>query len=245
MKNYLATFIIIGTSFISSNALADVKYRIAYEATTDEYAVYMTPDSIPAPDLALTAQVTIKTPRPSNRGNFVVKNIQSSIQGAKWHMHSHANAPIEDPNSNYLSFGMVITGSTTPVFGWEPSVEKKIFTFQALGGCRHGVALLENTDPFAQLPNSQNLNPGNQFTNLGWPSANNYTGNYGGAVDCGTEEVEPVLCPNAERRKAVIEKMEYRYKNIVKRIEQRKQRLQLRLKELASRKESLINYCPQ
>ncbi len=57
------------------------------------------------------------------------------------------------------------------------------------------MALLENSDPFSQLPNSVNTNPGNEFTNVGWLGGNAYTGNYGGAVQCETAATlpEPII----------------------------------------------------
>ena len=226
-----------------TTAQANVQYRITYETSANQYAVYMTPDSLPTPDLALTAQVTVKVPHDNNSGGFFIRNIQSHIQGASWHLHSQVHGPSENPQATYLSFGMLVTGTTTPTFNWEPGIEKKIFTFQSMAGCRHGVALLENTDPFAQLPNSQNTNPGNQFTNLGWASANNYTGNYGKAVDCLAEAPAPESCVVDVRKQTIIERRTDILETALTRLEQRRKRLTARLDKLKQRKEALINHC--
>jgi hypothetical protein len=74
-------------------------------------------------------------------------------------------------------------------FAWEANNETEVFTFKNQAACLGSATLINNTtDPFNQLPNSKNTNPGNSFTNLGWGSSsdNNYKGNYGEdvAADC-------------------------------------------------------------
>lgn len=229
-------------------ALANVQYRVAYDGVNDQYEVYMKPAALPAPDLALTAQVTIKVPHAGNDTGFTVNNIQSHIERADWQLYSQINSPSEDPRANYLSFGMLITGVSTPAFNWEVGVEKKIFTFQSAVGCRDGLALLENNDPFAQLPNSQGTNPANQFTNLGWASANSFTGNYGTTVNCQVNQpiITPPaveLCPKAEKKQQRIGNRMARLEMAMARLERKKIRLQARFDQLAVRKNQVINYC--
>ncbi|MGB1254270.1 MAG: hypothetical protein ACPG51_00345 [Thiolinea sp.] len=229
----------------SGQALADVQFRVAYDAATSEYSVYMTPDSVPAPDLALSAQVTLKVPHTTNSNEFAVENIQSDVAGIEWQLHSRVNGPAESPELDYLSFGMMISGGTPPDFSWQPGIEKKVFTFKSPAGCRDGVALLENADAFNQLPNSAGTNPGNQFTNLGWASANNYLGNYGRSVVCpDAANADPKLCNKAERKKARVSQRIEKTKAALRRLEERKLKLQLRLDRLESRQDTLAEFCP-
>ena len=239
-----STLMIAAISAGFTTAQADVQYRIAYDASAAQYAIYMTPDSIPAPDFSVAAQVTVKVPGIMSNSDFPVENIQSNIEGASWRLHSRADKPTEAPNASYLSFGMILDGGTRPLFDWEPGKELKVFTFQSDSGCRSGLDLIGAADPFNQLPNSWNTNPGNNFTNLGWVSANNYNGRYGGAVSCLNDEPAPKLCKKAERKKARIERVMGRLEMAMARLEERRMRLKARLAGLAAHKENVASYCP-
>lgn len=166
----------------TSTSQADVKFRLAYDSIANEYVVYMTPETLPDPDMALSSQVTLVVPHGSDPDRFDAERLQSHVNGIAWINHSRVDAPPENPTSDYLSFGFFYTGSTPPPFGWIAGEEKRIFSFQNPAGCVDDVALLENKDPFNNLPNSANTNPGNDFTNIGW--LHGYTGNYGGSIDC-------------------------------------------------------------
>ena len=236
-------------------ASADVQYRIAYTADSNEYVVYMTPDSTPEPDLALSAQVTLKIPHNSVNTDFAVNNINSAVNGLAWHLHSVVKGPAESPEADYLSFGFTQTVSSPPNFGWVAGEEKRIFSFQAAEGCRAGIALLENDDPFNQLPNSTSTNPGNQFTNIGWASANNYTGNYGHSVVCEPVMAEappsPRECRKAERK---MDKLDWKIKKLQyelaalelqkQRLNAKQERIAQRIDEVLVRQETLAERCP-
>lgn len=177
----LVTFCLLAS--IALPSMAGIKYRIAYENSTKSYAIYMTPDSTPKPDLLITAQVTLVAPH-SISNPFGVSTINSTVTGGTWIVHSRVNAPRENINGDYLTIGYVYTGTTPSSFKWVAGQEKKILSFSSPQGCVNGVKLMANTDPFNVLPNSYNTNPGNDFTNLGWTMANAYMGNYGTAVTC-------------------------------------------------------------
>ncbi|WML89949.1 cadherin [Thiothrix lacustris] len=166
----------------ASNVMADVQFRIAYEADSSEYVIYMKPDVVPSPDMALSAQVTLSVPHGVDSGRFDALSIHSVVDGLAWINHSRVDAPVENPDADYLSFGLQYTKGRAPNFGWQAGEEMRIFSFASPTGCSSKVALLENADPFNQLPNSVNTNPGNDFMNVGWLQG--YTGNYGNAVQC-------------------------------------------------------------
>lgn len=175
----------------SADAAAAVKYRIGFDAASNHYAVYMTPDSTPSPDMLLSAQVTVVVPHGTDAKRFSVENITSNISGVNWVDHSRADAPTENAAADYISLGYYFSGSKLPPFGWVAGQEKKILTFTSNQGCVASVKLIDSKDPFNQLPNSVGTNPGNDFLNVGWKMTNAYIGNYGEAVTCGTTTVTP------------------------------------------------------
>ena len=238
----------LATGFVAmlfmGTAQADLQYRVGYEAATNEYVVYMTPDSVPSPDFALSGQVTLKVPHTTPNTDFNIQNIQSAVSGISWQPHSIIQGPSESPDVDYVSFGLVLSGGTVVDFSWVPGVEKKVFSFQAASGCRDGVSLLDNADAFSQLPNSAGTNPGNHFTNLGWASANNYMGNYGRSVVCPGEPIDPRVCAKAKRQISRIDWRIERAKEQLRRLEERKQKSQLSLDVLETRKDTLAEFCP-
>lgn len=183
---------ILALAAASPAAFAGVQFRISHEASSNEYVVYMTPDSTPSPDMVLSAQVSLVVPHGTDSKRFTIDNINSAVKGINWANHSRVDAPIENAKADYLSFGLFYTGGRPPAFGWQAGKEKRIFSFTSPSGCIAGITLLDNSDPFSQLPNSVNTNPGNEFSNVGWLGGNAYTGNYGGAVTCSTTAPLPV-----------------------------------------------------
>lgn len=169
----------------TTTALAGVQFRIAYENSSNEYVVYMTPDSAPSPDMTLSSQVTLVVPHRTGDARFAIGSIRSDVGGVNWANHSRVDAPAENSEADYVSFGLLYAGGSPPVMHWVAGQEKRMFSFASSAGCVGGVALLNNNDPFNQLPNSMNTNPGNEYSNTGW-IGNAYNGNYGSSVTCGT-----------------------------------------------------------
>ncbi|MBU0656959.1 MAG: cadherin [Gammaproteobacteria bacterium] len=172
--------------FIAADASAAVKFRIGFDSASNQYSLYMTPDSVPAPDMTLSAQATLVVPHGENEQSFTISNITSHISNVEWANHSRVDAPEENTSADYISLGYFFTGSNVPKFGWEANQEKKILSFTSSTGCVSGVKLIDNNDPFSQLPNSAGTNPGNDFMNIGWQMSNAYVGNYGEAISCTT-----------------------------------------------------------
>ncbi len=176
----------------ATEASASVKFRLGYEADTNQYAVYMTPDSVPSPDMLLSAQVTLVVPHGENAQRFTINGIESSVSGIHWLGHSRVDAPTENPEVDYISMGYFFTNTTPPQFGWVTGKEMKVLSFFSNKGCVEGIKLMDNHDPFNTLPNSAGTNPGNDFLNVGWLMSNAYVGNYGEAVSC----AQPVAACN-------------------------------------------------
>lgn len=173
----------------SVDAAAAVKFRVGFDAASNQYAVYMTPDSVPSPDMLLSAQVTLVVPHAADAKRFNVENISSNIPGINWVDHSRVDAPKENQAADYISLGYYFSGSKVSAFGWVAGQEKQILTFTSKQGCVAGVKLIDSKDAFNQLPNSAGTNPGNDFLNVGWKMTNAYIGNYGDAVTCSAPSV--------------------------------------------------------
>ncbi|MBL7818511.1 MAG: hypothetical protein JNL70_26110 [Saprospiraceae bacterium] len=157
---------------------AQVTFTIRLEADGITYKVWMKSTTAYTQPLAQipTTQVTVLVPHGAGANAFVVQNFinyNASMQFGAF--PSRVNAPTEAPTIDYLSFGF--TGATS--FNIAANTEIPLFSFQNAGPCLGSLSLITNaTDPFNQLPNSANSNPGNAITILG-KGGDAYSGNYG------------------------------------------------------------------
>jgi hypothetical protein len=169
----------LALSFISiSQIKAQITFSIRLEADGITYKVWMKSTTAYNQPLAQipTAQVTVLVPHGAGANAFVVQNFvnyNTSMQFGS--TPSRVNAPTENTTTDYLSFGF--TGATT--FNIVANTEIALFSFQNAGPCLGSLSLITNaSDPFNQLPNSTNSNPGNAITILG-KGGDAYSGNYG------------------------------------------------------------------
>lgn len=178
----LIVFLLPQTAFAADEA--GIAFEVTYSAETETYAVHLISSETPSGDaLTLTAQVTLKVPHSATEP-FSVANLTSTVSGTTWTLSSRVNAPAEDPTSDYLSFTVEFPEGNYAAFEWAANQAIKAFTFQSATGCMGTVALLDDTDAFAQLPNSQSTNPGNQIDVLFLGDGNLYTGIAGGPAEC-------------------------------------------------------------
>ena len=197
MKKSLKQAVLRGITFLlaaqAGYALAatptqGVEFSVRWDTATSVYKVYMRPLTTPSPDTSTTSQVTILVPHADLPNRFVVpaSTISSAFTGVTWSNSSKVYAPTENPNYDYLSFSANITDSQA--FQWEAGVEQEVFSFKNTGKCIGSVALINNSsDPFNIEKNSQNTNPGNEFSSNGWSvnadTLSAYAGNYGTAAE--------------------------------------------------------------
>ncbi len=113
-----------------------------------------------------TAQVTIKVPT----GGFLVGDITDLISGVTFIKTGRDNNPTEDPNTDYISFGLSSQGTSRITF--EKGQKVGLFSFKNIGTCPDGtLSLMDNlSDPF-NPPNSKQTNPGQQMTVSGYGAA--------------------------------------------------------------------------
>lgn len=180
--------------FISQYALGQVSYRVGLDADKVTYRVFMKSAASYSNIQAKisTAQVTLVVPHGTSANQFQVSNLQGKVVGSNqmnWGV-SRVDAPTENKNADYISFGY--NGSGSPLlFNIVAGEEIELFNFKNTGNCTGSVALITNTDAFTP-PNSANTNPGNQMTILGFGTGNAYQSNYGTTVTC----LENTLTPD-------------------------------------------------
>lgn len=190
-RSYKALQIILFL-MISSMALGQVNYKLTLDADKITYRVFMRSNSAYSGSQARigSAQITIVVPHAATNkfvvGNIKGKTVTNTTTGSNSEMvwsTTRVDAPTENPNADYLSFGF--NNSASPIlFDIGANQEIEILSFKNTGTCTGAAALFENTtDPF-KSPNSVNSNPGNSMSIAGNGFGNIYQGNYGGSVNC-------------------------------------------------------------
>ncbi len=90
-------------------------------------------------------------------------NSLTSVHGT-WNANAIVDGPIENPTRKYVSFGL---NNDYPHINYVAGQETLLFKFKRVitYPCPDSIYLINNaTDPFNQLPNSMNTNPGNEFS---------------------------------------------------------------------------------
>ncbi len=162
----------------------DVVFTLLEEG--DCYVVGMNPDAtwLGADAITSTAQVTLLVPTGTG---FFAGNIES--YNGTWENNSVVISPDENPDYDYWSFGLTSMG--TDEIEYLDGVYTVFFTFCNTGFCPGTIDLMEADDPFA-VPNSQNINVGNQITTFGSGNMNTWLSNVGGIyIDC---SLVPIPC---------------------------------------------------
>ena len=160
--------VLLWTTFLAGQ----VKFKLTLLEDGKTYQVSMIPEvTFQSPlNVTSTAQVTLKGPT----NGLAVDQIFNWQEGVEWAPNSLTERPLESPESDYLSFGLVTQG--TALITYEAGVEVPLFAFTNSLECQGQLALMDNkNDPFA-IPNSRQVNIGNQITILG-ANGDAYIGN--------------------------------------------------------------------
>lgn len=109
-----------------------------------------------------------------------------------WSQNALVAAPGEAPDKVYVSLGFLVDN---PKIIYQPDTETLLFSFKLNGSVAGAPALIENgIDPFDQLPNTANSNPGNELTVLDFGTQPmvmyTYVGNYQG-TETACDEITP------------------------------------------------------
>lgn len=186
-KISIRILLFIFSLFVSLSGFGQVSYRVGLDSDNKTYRLYMRSSSSYTGLLAKisTAQITLVVPHEAGNKYFQPTNIKGKIVGVnqmQWGI-SRVDSPIENPTSDYISFGFSGSGSAV-LFDINANQEIELLSFENAGVCSGAVSLISSNDPFLP-PNSKNTNPYNQITILGYGIGNAYSGNYGSnTVSC-------------------------------------------------------------
>ncbi len=174
----IAALLLIGAT--SSNAQID--FRIGLGTDGQTYTVYAKPKSTISPStntLTGTGQVTLVVPH-----GFIYTTL-TSLKGT-WSAAT-VKAPVENPNFDYISVGLLADGSFPNNIQYIVGQETALFRLKRTSACTGAVTLIETDDPF-YAPNSVGSNPGNDIgvIDVGKPGFPFYIwiANYGFAPGC-------------------------------------------------------------
>lgn len=175
MFRYLLTSCLCG--LLTSGLFAQLQLKLEPLPDWATWGVYVKPCSNLTPTnntITGSGQVTIVFPIGQTFTDFLP-------HAGTWNVNAVVNGPDEAPDRTYVSVGFLIDN---PKIFYHPSDETLLFSFKILGD--EPPYLMENgVDPFDQLPNSENTNPGNELSVIDFgitPTgfyvySGNYTGN--------------------------------------------------------------------
>lgn len=164
---YSLILLFTGLIFVPNQADAQLFLKLQWMEDTEKWGVFVRHDTVikPSNNVFLgSGQITVVAPR-----DFEVEGMQSHL--GRWVLNARANSPDENPDMSYLSFGIIASESINTLGQDE---ENLIISFgQADTNCPDTLYLIDENDPFLDLPNSLNTNPGNdlQMVDIGNQSA--------------------------------------------------------------------------
>ncbi len=160
----------------TSISFAQLYTKLQWMPEDDLWGIFVKADSTIQPTrniLLGSGQLTIVVPT-----GFQIGEVTSHL--GSWIENARANTPIEQPEKDYISFGIRLS-EEVPQLGM--SDEALVLTFSPVDGvCPASLYLIEKDDPFViASPNSLNTNPGIdlQMIDIGnGASIYGYNGNY-------------------------------------------------------------------
>ncbi|RMG80338.1 MAG: T9SS C-terminal target domain-containing protein [Bacteroidetes bacterium] len=188
MKTLNKFFLLVAFLLVAGGMSAQVKFKLSYDEPTGRYIVSIVPSkTYKHPDnITGTGQVTIRVPS----HYFEPVNVTNLTGDMVWHANSRTDAPLEAPEYDYISFGLMNPGVAYP--DYRAGEEMPLFSFENAYGCTGPVELVDNAkDPF-MAPNSKNVNIGNSLTIFG-AEGEAYDGLIGdGVVNCMTTSTDEI-----------------------------------------------------
>lgn len=164
-----------GLFFLLANAAdAQIRFKLHWMPDSLAWGVFAKPDPELFPSkftVIGSGQVTLVAP-----AGMEFSSLQS-FSGV-WEQNAFVGAPSENPEKDYISFGLI---SNDPPIVLQDGEETLLFTFIKKGSeCPESLYLIENDDPFNNMPNSMRSNPGNDLSVMdpGQGAYYLYSGNY-------------------------------------------------------------------
>ncbi len=144
--------------FSASSLFSQIYMKIEPLPGGDSWGVFLKACSDLAPSnntITGSGQVTIHFDKGLTFTNF-------TSHAGTWQVNATVTAPNEAPEKVYVSVGFI---TDNPKIIYHPEYETLLFSFKLSGAGQGQPKLLQNgTDPFDQLPNSLNTNPGNELS---------------------------------------------------------------------------------
>lgn len=142
------------------SASAQIEFKLQWMPDSLAWGIFARPTDGTNPSDYLiigSGQATVVAP---NGAQFT--RLQSF--SGTWEQNAYVNAPAENPEMDYISFGLVTADPPIPLTAGK---ETLLFTFANKSEtCPETLYLMENKDPFNRMPNSVNSNPGNDISIL-------------------------------------------------------------------------------
>lgn len=133
------------------NEANSVDFQLSYDSTTKRYSVYARSSSdSQTPHYLLGAQITIRVSHVEGDAAFTPMDIVGELAGSDWLVTSRVNAPVENPDSDYLSFTFEpSTDISQRAYMWSAGEEILLFTFVS-SACTGTSSLITASDEFFQ-----------------------------------------------------------------------------------------------
>lgn len=159
-------------------ARAQVNLRLTVDADGQTYKVYMQSAVSYSGRSALlsTSQVTLVVPHGLATDRFEITNLVSPISGMIWRQTDRVDAPVENPDRDYLFFSFINNNSPLALFDIKAGQDILLFQFKRKGPCLGQAQLINNKLDEFKTPNSKGINTGNSVSILG-AGGNIYSGN--------------------------------------------------------------------
>lgn len=156
----LAGAVLFFLFFVATPASSQINFKLQWLQDSLAWGVFATPENGVEPSDCIiigSGQVTMVTDPGLQFGGL------KSFSGI-WEQNAFVSMPVENPEKEYISFGLV---TADPPMYFRAGEETLLFTFMnKMPDCPDTLYLMSNEDPFNQLPNSLNSNPGNDISVL-------------------------------------------------------------------------------
>jgi gliding motility-associated-like protein len=185
MKSLRFCWIIAFLTLFATKTFGQVRLKILLDTDGATYKVFInsTKTFTGVNSLISSSQVSIVVPNGTGNDYFKISNLNSPIAGMKWVFTGRTDAPIENPDKDYLFFSFINNNSPIVKFDILANQDILLFTFKRTGNCTGKIYAFDNqTDAFIS-PNSLGINAGNSLTVLG----------AGGDAYAGNTEVLPIV----------------------------------------------------
>lgn len=153
----------------SLNSFSQIKFKNTLQADGQTYVLSLVSSTsyTGINSLISSSQVTVVVPHGEGANYFEFQGPLSKVNNMKWTFAGRIDAPVEDPDKDYLFFNFINNNSPIVKFDMPAKTEIPIFSIKRTSKCIGKVYVFDNeNDPFVS-PNSKGVNAGNNISVLG------------------------------------------------------------------------------